>query len=174
MTFFTQTLKAYISSTNWPIDLNFFMVTSYDLVYWCVKFQEIQVSTTTRTSLPTQKFQKSVGIKIFDEIFWNFAWTTIQPLDKSWVSCTAIMLFLWPLPHKTFFSKFMWRRKAICLPCRTTRMFREWVCVPRLVSYAEGHLSHANTQQFSINKKKILLLFWFWETFLREAAVSDR
>ena len=91
VTFFTQTLKAYISWTNWLIDLNFFMVTSFDLVYWYVKFQEIEVNTTTRTSLPTQKFQNSVAVKIFYDIFWNYAWTTIQPLDKSWVSCTAIM-----------------------------------------------------------------------------------
>ena len=77
MIFFTLTLKAHISWTDWPIDLIFCMVTSYDLVYWCVEFQEIKVSTTTRTSLPTQKFQKSVAIKIFHEIFWNYAWTTI-------------------------------------------------------------------------------------------------
>ena len=90
VTFFTQTLKADISWTDWPIDLIFVMVTSYDLVYWCVKFQEISDSATTQTSLPTQKFQISVVRNIFYEIFWNFAQTTIQPLDKSWVSWTAI------------------------------------------------------------------------------------
>ena len=96
VTFFTQTLKADISWMDWPIDLIFFMVTSYDFVYWCVKVQEIPDSGTTRTSLPTQKFQLSVVKKIFYEIFWNFAWTTIQPLYKSWISCTAIRLLLWP------------------------------------------------------------------------------
>ena len=65
VTFFTQTLKADISWTDWPIDLIFVMVTSYDLVYWCVKFQEISDSATTQTSLPTQKFQISVVRKIF-------------------------------------------------------------------------------------------------------------
>ena len=40
------------------------------------------------------KISKSVGLKVFYKIFWNFAWTTIQPLDKSWVSCTAIMRLL--------------------------------------------------------------------------------
>ena len=96
VTFFTQTLKADISWTYWPIDLIFVMVTSCDLVYWSVKFQEFLDSATTRTSLPTQKFQLSVVKKIFYEIFWNFAWTTIQPLYKSWISCTAIRLLLWP------------------------------------------------------------------------------
>ena len=91
VTFFTQSLKADISWKDWPIDLIFVMVTSYDLVYWCVKFQEISHSATTRTSLPTQKFQISVAKKIFSEFFWNFAWITIQALDKSWVSCTAVM-----------------------------------------------------------------------------------
>ena len=90
VTFFTETLKADISWTDWPIDLIFFMAISYDLVYLYVKFQEISDSATTRTSLPTQKFQISVAKKIFYEFFWNFAWTTIQSLDKSWVSCTAI------------------------------------------------------------------------------------
>ena len=95
VTFFTQTLKADISRADWPIDLNFFMVTSYDLVYWCVKFQEISDSATTQTSLPTQKFQISIAKEIFHEIFWNFARITIRPLDKSWVSCTAIRWLLW-------------------------------------------------------------------------------
>ena len=63
VTFFTQTLKADISWADWPIDLNFFMVTSYDLVYWYVKFQEISDSATTQTSLPTQKFQISLAKK---------------------------------------------------------------------------------------------------------------
>ena len=51
--FFTQTLKADISWMDWPIDFIFVMITSYDLVYWCVKFQVILDSTTNGTSLPT-------------------------------------------------------------------------------------------------------------------------
>ena len=58
--------------------------------YCCEKFQEISDKATTQTSLPTQKFQIFAVRKIFYEIFWNFACTTISPLDKSWVSCTAI------------------------------------------------------------------------------------
>ena len=47
--FFTQTLKAHISWTDWPIDLIFCMVPSYDLVYWWVKFQDISDGATTGT-----------------------------------------------------------------------------------------------------------------------------
>ena len=90
VTFFAQTLRGHISWTDCPIDLIFCMVTSFGLVCCCVKFQEISESPTTQTSLPTQKIQISVAKKIFDEIFWNFAWTTIETLDKSWVGCTAI------------------------------------------------------------------------------------
>ena len=56
VTFFTQTLKAHISLTDWPIDLIFCTVTSFDLFYWCVMFKEISDSVTTQTSLPTKKF----------------------------------------------------------------------------------------------------------------------
>ena len=77
VTFFAQTLRGHTSSMDSQIDLIFCMVTSHDLDYWCVKFQEISESPTTQTSLPAQKFQISVAKKISNEIFWIFAWTTI-------------------------------------------------------------------------------------------------
>ena len=88
--FFAQNLKDHFSWTDWPIDFIFCMVTSYDHVYWFVKFQETSVSATTQTSLPTQIFQYSVAEEILFEIYWNFAWTITQPMDKCWVSYTAI------------------------------------------------------------------------------------
>ena len=63
VTFFAQTLRGHFSWTECPIDLIFCMVISYDLVYWCVKFQEISESPTIQTSPPTQKFQISVAKK---------------------------------------------------------------------------------------------------------------
>ena len=101
--FFTHTYKACISWTDWSIDLIFCMVPSYDLVYWWVKFQDISDSATTGTSLPSQKFQISVAKKIFNKIFLNFALTTLQRLDKSWVSCMAIIQILDTVIAKNIF-----------------------------------------------------------------------
>ena len=75
--FFSQTLRGHILWMDCPINLIFCMVTSYDLVYWCIKFQECSVCPTTQTSLLNQKFQISVVKKISDDFFLNFAWTTI-------------------------------------------------------------------------------------------------
>ena len=55
----------------------------------CLLFQTWALPTDQRTNGPADKASYRVTsprLKIFYRIFWNVAWTTIKPLDKSCVS----------------------------------------------------------------------------------------
>ena len=61
VTFLVISLKRHNSETNRRIGLIFCTVTSHDLFYYCIKFQEFLRSKPTPTSLPAWKFQANTA-----------------------------------------------------------------------------------------------------------------
>ena len=82
----------------------------------------------TYLKISNQRSQKNIPWN-----FWNFAWTTIHPFNKSRGSCTVITLLLWPWSRKAFFSRYQKHEIHVsffrCL-CISTYWHRKY---PRLI-----------------------------------------
>ena len=120
-----------MSWTDWPIDLIFCMVISHDLVYWCVKFQDVSVSITTRNSFTypkiSNKHSYSNILKKFPKFCLNNHPTLGQILSKFYgdhviFNCGRNRIKLFFTLSKTQNSS----KLFMCLPVMTTLNNFQW------------------------------------------------